>query len=90
MLTQVCNEWLTAKMPCSTKMWLEKLYRKRLITSALRKDLLLFRDRNLRRVQIMHLKARIRVLHSQPTKWYEKFHLIYMKHLCITVGLEIA
>ena len=37
-----------------------------------------------------YLKARIRVLHSQPTKWYEKFHLIYMKRLCITVGLEIA
>ena len=40
MLTQVCIECLTAKMPFSTKMWLEKLYRKRLITSALRKDLL--------------------------------------------------
>ena len=40
MLTQVCIEWLTAKMSFSTKMWLEKLYRKRLITSALRKDLL--------------------------------------------------
>ena len=51
MLTQVCNEWLTAKMPCSTKMWLEKLYRKRLITSALRKDLLLFRDRNLTQIE---------------------------------------
>ena len=37
-----------------------------------------------------YLKARIRVLHSQPTKWYEKVHLIYMKRLCITVGLEIA
>ena len=37
-----------------------------------------------------YLKVRIRVLHSQPTKWYEKFHLIYMKRLCITVGLEIA
>ena len=40
MLTQVCIECLTAKMPFSTKMWLEKLYRKRLITSSLRKDLL--------------------------------------------------
>ena len=40
MLTQVCIEWLTAKTPFFTKMWLEKLYRKRLITSALRKDLL--------------------------------------------------
>ena len=40
MLTQVCIEWLTAKMPLSTKIWLEKVYRKRLITSALRKDLL--------------------------------------------------
>ena len=40
MLTQVCIEWLTAKMPFSTKMWLENLYRKRLIISALRKDLL--------------------------------------------------
>ena len=43
-----------------------------------------------RRVQRMHLKARIRVLHSQLTKWYETFHVMYMKHLCITVGLEIA
>ena len=24
------------------------------------------------------------------TKWHETFHLMYMKHLCITVGLEIA
>ena len=40
MLTQVCIEWLTAKVPFSTKMWLENLYRKRLIISALRKDLL--------------------------------------------------
>ena len=49
MLTQVCIKWLTAKMPFFTKMWLEKLYRKRLITSALRKDL----------VQIDGLYARI-------------------------------
>ena len=40
MLTEVCIEWLTAKMSFSTKMWLEKVYRKRLIISALRKDLL--------------------------------------------------
>ena len=35
MLTQVCIEWLTAKIPFSTKMWLKKVHRKRLITSAL-------------------------------------------------------
>ena len=44
MLTQVSiNEWLTERPKClfgSTKIWLEKVYRKRLITSTLRKDLL--------------------------------------------------
>ena len=24
------------------------------------------------------------------TKWYETFHLMYMKYLCITVGHELA
>ena len=42
-----------------------------------------------KRVQILHLKARIIVL-LRLTKWHETFHLMYMKHLCITVGLEIA
>ena len=40
MRTQVCIKWIMAKIPLSTKMRLEKVYRKRLITSALRKDLL--------------------------------------------------
>ena len=47
-----------------------------------------------RRVRTIHLRARIRVLHSRLTKWHETFHLMYIKqakkHLCITVGLEIA
>ena len=32
-----------------------------------------------RRVQIIHLRARIRVLHSQLTKWYETFHLMHIE-----------
>ena len=44
MLTQVSiNEWLTERPKWlfgSTQMWLEQVYRKQLITSALRKDLL--------------------------------------------------
>ena len=40
MLTQVHTGCLTAKMLSSIKLWLENVYRKQLITSAIRKDLL--------------------------------------------------
>ena len=63
MLTQVCIKWLTAKMPCSTKMWLGKLYRKRLITSALRNDLLqmggLYANISKLRYELYDLRKRI-------------------------------
>lgn len=39
MLTQVYTGCITAKM-LSIKLWLEKVYRKQLVTSAIRKDLL--------------------------------------------------